>query len=156
MLDDVDLLVCGAGPAGSVGAERAAAVLGWKVLGVERRPHVAGDWFDGPPRNGGLGHRSCPPYVRTNDGAVLRYFSRFTDWVPGNYVVKSQVNGKLFPFPINLTTLEMFFGRKLDSAAAEQLLAEKRLPIARPRNSEEYVLSRVGRELYEKFYLNYT
>jgi UDP-galactopyranose mutase len=30
------------------------------------------------------------------------------------------------------------------------------VPIATPRNSEEFVLSRVGRELYEAFYLNYS
>src|SRR5262249_29859908 len=64
--------------------------------------------------------------------------------------------GKLFPFPINLTTLEMFFGRPLDAASAAQLLEQLRLPIAVPRNSEELVLSRVGRELYEAFYKGYT
>jgi UDP-galactopyranose mutase len=62
----------------------------------------------------------------------------------------------LLPFPINLTTLERFFGRPLDAATAERLLAERRLPIANPANSEEYVLGRVGRELYEAFYLGYT
>jgi UDP-galactopyranose mutase len=66
------------------------------------------------------------------------------------------VRGELFPFPINLATLERFFGRSLDAETAEQLLAERRLPIANPANSEEYVLSRVGRELYEAFYLHYT
>ena len=76
--------------------------------------------------------------------------------MPGNYVVKSLVGGKLYPFPINLTTLEQFFGRPLDGEAAACLLEEKRLAIHPPANSEEYVLSRVGRELYEAFYLNYT
>jgi UDP-galactopyranose mutase len=70
--------------------------------------------------------------------------------------VRSHVSGQEFPFPINLTTLERFFGRQLDAESAEQLLAEKRVPIANPANSEEFVLSRVGRELYEAFYLNYT
>src|SRR5262249_32917697 len=48
------------------------------------------------------------------------------------------------------------FGHPLDADTAERLLAEKRAPIAQPRNSEEFVLSRVGRELYEAFYLNYS
>ncbi len=156
MLDDVDLLVCGAGPAGCVLAERAATVLGWKVLVVDRRPHVAGNCFDSPHTNGVLVHRYGPHYFRTDDASLLRYLGRFTDWIPGNYVVKSLVGGRLYPFPINLTTLEMFFGHPLDAAAAARLLAEKRIAIPHPGNSEELVLSRVGRELYEAFYLNYT
>jgi len=66
------------------------------------------------------------------------------------------VNGKLFPFPINLTTLEMFFGRELDEAAARRLLEEQAVANPAPANSEEFVLSRVGAKLYEAFYLGYT
>jgi UDP-galactopyranose mutase len=156
MLDDVDLLVCGAGPAGCVLAERASAVLGWKVLVVDQRPHVAGNCHDSYHASGILVHNYGPHYFRTNDASLLRYLSRFTEWIPGNYRVLSQVGGRLYPFPINLTTLEQFFGRSLDAETAERLLAERRLPIDTPRNSEEFVLSRVGRELYEAFYLNYT
>ncbi len=156
MLDDVDLLVCGAGPVGATIAERAAHVLGWKVLVVERRSHLAGNCFDSMHDSGLRIHNYGPHYFRTNDAKLLRYLSRFTDWIPGNYIVKSSVGGKLHPFPINLTTLEQFFDKNLDAASAERLLNEKRVPIAEPRNSEEFVLSKVGRELYESFYLNYT
>jgi UDP-galactopyranose mutase len=156
MLDDVDLLVCGAGPAGCVVAERAANVLGWRVLVIDRRPHLAGNCHDCRHSSGVLIHRYGPHYFRTNDESLLRYLSNFTDWLPARYEVKSLVSGRLFPFPINLTTLEMFFGRKLDPASAEELLASLRHPIESPRNSEEYVLSRVGRELYDAFYRNYT
>jgi UDP-galactopyranose mutase len=156
MLDDVDLLVCGAGPVGCVVAERAARVLGWKVLVVDRRSHLAGNCHDSPHKSGVLIHNYGPHYFRTNDESLLRYLSRFTDWVPARYEVKSLVRGRLHPFPINLTTLEMFFGRPLDAASAERLLAEKRESFPQPRNSEEFVLGRVGRELYEAFYLGYT
>lgn len=156
MLDDVDLLVCGAGPAGCVIAERAARVLGWKVLVVDRRSHVAGNCHDCRHSSGVLIHRYGPHYFRTNDDELLRYLSRFTDWRPAHYEVRSQVRGRLLPFPINLTTLEQFFGPTLDAESAEALLARLRVPIANPRNSEEYVLSRVGRELYDAFYRHYT
>jgi UDP-galactopyranose mutase len=156
MLDDIDLLICGAGPVGCVIAERAATVLGWKVLLIDRRGHLAGNCHDSHHASGVLIHNYGPHYFRTNDESLLAYLSQFTDWIDANYEVKSQVGGRLFPFPINLTTLEMFFGRQLDMASAERLLAEKRLPIDQPRNSEDFVLSRVGRELYESFYLNYT
>jgi UDP-galactopyranose mutase len=156
MLDDIDLLVCGAGPVGCVLAERAAHVLGWKVLLIDRRAHLAGNCHDSTHASGVLVHRYGPHYFRTNDEALLRYLSRFTDWVPANYEVRSSVGGRLYPFPINLNTLEQVFGRPLDTESAERLLAERRLPIATPRTSEELVLSRVGRELYEMFYLPYT
>ena len=156
MLDDVDLLICGAGPVGATIAERAAHLLGWKVLVVERRAHFAGNCYDSVHKSGLRIHNYGPHYFRTNDETLLRYLSRFTEWTPGNYIVKSSVGGKLVPFPINLTTLEQFFGKRLDENAAERLLAERRLPIAAPANSEEFVLSMVGRELYEAFYLNYT
>ncbi len=156
MLDDVDLLVGGAGPAGCVLAERAAHVLGWKVLVVDRRPHLAGNCHDSRHSSGLRIHTYGPHYFRTNDASLVSYLSRFTDWIPGNYVVKSLVGGKLYPFPINLTTLEEFFGQPLQTEDARRLLIAKRIPIDQPANSEEFVLSRVGRELYESFYLNYT
>jgi UDP-galactopyranose mutase len=156
MLDDVDLLVCGAGPVGCVVAERAATVLGWKVLVLDRRPHVAGNCFDSTHANGVLVHNYGPHYFRTNDESLMRYLSRFADWQPANYEVRSSVGGRLYPFPINLTTLEQYFGVQLDAESAERLLARLRVPIDTPANSEEYVLSRVGRELYEAFYRDYT
>src|SRR6185503_17178485 len=76
--------------------------------------------------------------------------------IPGNYIVKSYSRGELFPFPINLLTLEQFFNRSLTAEEAKKLLDDVREKIEAPKNSEEFVLSRVGRELYEAFYLGYT
>src|SRR5262249_28939263 len=95
-------------------------------------------------------------YFRTREESLLKYLSRFTDWIPARYEVKSLVRGELFPFPINLSTLEQFYRRELTAEQAEDLLARRRQTTIQPRNSEEFVLSRVGRELYEAFYLNYT
>lgn len=156
MLDDVDLLVCGAGPAGSVVAERAAAVLGWKVLVIDQRPHVAGNCHDSTHPSGVLVHNYGPHYFRTNDERLLIYLSRFTQWIPARYEVRSLVRGQLLPFPINLDTLEGYFGRTLTPDAAADLLARLRHDIPAPANSEEQVLGRVGPELYEAFYRNYT
>lgn len=156
MLKRVDLLVCGAGPVGCVVAERAARVLGWNVLVVERRPHIAGNCFDETHPSGVLVHRYGPHYFRTNSRRILDYLSNFTRWIPGNYVVKSRSRGRLFDFPINLNTLEEFFGTRLDETSGRALLDRLRAPITAPANSEEFVLSRVGRELYEAFYLGYT
>ena len=152
-----DLLIVGAGPVGCVVAERAASVKGWTSLIVERRGHIAGNCHDAVDADGLLVHSYGPHYFRTNSQPVYDYLSRHTEWIAGNYIVKSAHRGEYFPFPINLTTLEQFFGLRLTPAAAEQLLEEKRdKSITVPRNSEELILSRVGRELYEAFYRGYT
>ena len=156
MIPDVDLLICGAGPVGCVIAERAASLLDWNVLVVEKRRHVAGNCHDSFHPGGVMVQNYGPHYFRTNDADLVDYLSRFTDWIPGNYEVRSFCQGQLFPFPINLSTLEQFFNCKLDGPSARALLEQVRSPIDRPANSEEFVLSRVGRELYEAFYLNYT
>ncbi len=157
MWGPVDLLVVGAGPTGCVVAQQAAAVLDWKVLIVEKRSHIAGNCFDEPDKETGiLVHRYGPHYYRTASEEQVRYLSRFTDWIPGNYFVKSLVDGTYYPFPININTLERFFGLSLRSTEAEELVEELRESIQQPANSEEAVISQVGRALYEAFYLNYT
>lgn len=151
------LIIAGAGPVGCVIAERAASVLGWNVLIVDKRNHIAGNCYDMYHESGVMIHRYGPHYFRTNNEDLLQYLSQFTEWIPGNYIVKASTRGELFPFPINLLTLRQFF-KKPDMTAEEaaELLEEKREKIDNPANSEEFVLSRVGRELYEAFYLGYT
>lgn len=151
------LLIVGAGPVGCVMAERAANILGWKVLMIDKRNHVAGNCYDMYHESGVLIHRYGPHYFRTNNEELLQYLSGFTDWIQGDYIVKASTRGELFPFPINLLTLRQFFKMPdLTPEGAAQLLEEKREKIDNPANSEEFVLSRVGRELYEAFYLGYT
>lgn len=157
MEGDIDLLIVGAGIVGCTVAERAARERGWRSVVVDRRSHVGGNCHDAPHDSGVLVHTYGPHYFRTDSDEVLDYLSRFTEWIPGRYVVKVATRGRLFDFPVNLTTLEQFYGTSLTPDEARRLLDEKRdRTIATPRNSEELVLSRVGRELYEAFYAGYT
>lgn len=154
---DIDLLVVGGGIVGCTVAERAARERGWRSLVVDRRNHVGGNCHDGLHGSGVRVHTYGPHYFRTDSDEVLAYLSRFTEWIPGRYVAKVATRGRLFDFPVNLTTLEQFYGTSLTPDEARRLLDEKRdRTIATPRNSEELVLSRVGRELYEAFYAGYT
>jgi UDP-galactopyranose mutase len=154
--DDFDLVIVGAGPVGCVLAERAAREMAWKCLVVEKRPHVAGNCYDFVHESGLLLHRYGPHCFRTWKKSLVRYLDAFTEWIPGNQRAQALHRGQLFPIPINLTTLEKFFGCSLTEESARALLEEKRLDIRYPKDSEEYVLSKVGRELYEAFYLGYT
>lgn len=153
---NIDLVVVGAGLSGCVLAERAAYKLGLNVLLLDRRNHIAGNCYDAYRNNGVLTHQYGPHYFRTNNPSLIDYLSNFTNWIAGNYIVKSSYQNQLFPFPINLDTLEQFFGVPLDGAIARKFLDDEKVEIENPANSEEFVLSRVGQQLYEAFYLNYT
>ena len=101
-------------------------------------------------------HPYGPHYFRTNSNRIREYLSRFTEWHPVEYKILSWTQGRFWQFPINLNTFEQFIGRPATSEEMEQTLAEWRVPISRPRNSEEVILSQVGPKLYEMFFKNYT
>ncbi len=154
---NIDLLIVGAGPVGCVIAERASKLKKWKCLIIDKRNHIAGNCYDEINSKGVLIHKYGPHYMRFKKKKIYNYVSKFTKWISGNYIVKSNINDQLFPIPINLTTLEKFFKVKLKNKKdAVKLLKNKKMQIKNIRNSEDFILSRLGKEIYENFYKNYT
>jgi len=152
-----DFLIVGAGFAGAVLAERLAVDGGYRVLVVDRRPHIGGNAYDCADAAGVLIHRYGPHIFHTNSDQVLAYLSRFTAWRPYEHRVLADVAGKLLPVPINRTTINKFFGLDLASdAAAEAFLNDHAEPVGQIRTSEDVVVGRVGRALYEAFFRGYT
>lgn len=151
-----DYLVVGAGFAGAVIAERLASQLGKKVAVCDQRPHLAGNTYDYNDEAGILVHKYGPHIFHTSSPRIFEYLSAFTKWRPYEHHVLAHVDGKLLPFPINLNTINQMYGLSLGSEELEEFFKAKAEPIAKPRTSEEAVVSKVGRELYEKFFKNYT
>src|SRR5687767_12161427 len=151
-----DYLIVGAGFAGSVMAERLAADAGQKVLVVDRRPHIAGNAFDHYDDAGILVHKYGPHIFHTNSREVFDYLSRFTEWRPYQHRVQAWVDGQLVPMPINLDTVNKLYGLSLTSFELEKFFQSVAEPRAEIRTSEDVIVSKVGRELYEKFFRNYT
>ena len=59
--------------------------------------------------------------------------------------------------PINLHTINQFFGMHLAPGEARAFIADKAdKSIGEPKNFEEQALKFIGRELYEAFFLGYT
>jgi UDP-galactopyranose mutase len=151
-----DYLIVGAGFAGSVLAERLARGSGKSVLLCDRRNHVGGNAYDHADAAGILVHRYGPHIFHTNSRDIFEYLSRFTTWRGYEHRVLASVEGKLLPIPINLDTINRLYGLKLGENEVEKFLATRAIKYESPRTSEEVVLSRVGADLYEKFFRNYT
>lgn len=151
-----DYLIVGAGYSGSVLAERLARGSGQQVLLVDRRPHIGGNAFDQYDESGILVHKYGPHIFHTNSKEVFDYLSRFTEWRPYQHRVLASVDGRLVPIPINLDTINQLYGLSLTSFQMEEFLASRAEPRQPVRTSEDVVVSKVGRELYEKFFRGYS
>jgi len=150
-----NFLIVGAGYAGSVMA-RELADAGHKVLVIDKRPHIAGNAYDELDAHGVLVHRYGPHIFHTNGERIFEWLSRFTQWRPYEHRVRGVVDGSLYPFPINRDTLNRLYGLDLDEAGAAAFFERVREPREPVLTSEDVVLNSVGRDLYEKFFLNYT
>ena len=152
-----DVIIIGAGPVGCVLANKISTELGLNCLIIEQRKHVAGNCYDEKNNKGVLYHKYGPHYLRFKSKRIFKYLSNFTEWIPGDYIVQSYVDKILYPFPINLDTLEKFFNIKFKSKNdAINFINSKKIKIKNPKNSEDLILSKLGSEIYEKFYKNYT
>lgn len=150
-----DVLVVGAGFAGSVIAERFAAA-GKSVVVVDKREHIGGNAFDELDRHGVLIHRYGPHIFHTNSSIVSEYLSGFTAWHPYEHRVLASLDGQLYPIPINQTTVNRLYALALDEAGVAAFFERVREPRDPIRTSEDVVLSSVGRDLCDKFFRGYT
>ena len=152
-------VVVGAGIFGCVVAERIASVLDEKVLVLEKRPYVGGNsraFFD--PETGIEIHEYGSHIFHTKDRAVWDYIRRFTDFTPYRHKVLLAVRGRVFTMPINLKTINDWYGAAWSPAEARRRLADEiaREGVAAPSNLEEKAVSLVGRGLYECAIRDYT
>lgn len=150
-----DFLIIGAGFSGLVVAEQLSAA-GWKCVVVDRRAHLGGNAYDKTDPAGVLIHPYGPHYFRTNSRRIVTYLSRFTDWHHVSYTIKSFTRDRYWSFPINLNTFEEYLGRPSTSEEFAAWLQQTRIPVEHPENSEDIIISQVGRELYELFFKEYT
>ena len=151
-----DYLVVGAGFAGSVIAERLAEAGGKRVLIVDKRMHMGGNAYDHYDEAGVLVHKYGPHIFHTNSREVYEYLSRFTEWRPYQHRVRAWVDGQLVPLPINLDTINTLYGLQLTSFQLDEFFASVAEPCGQVRTSEDVIVSKVGRVLYDKFFRNYT
>jgi UDP-galactopyranose mutase len=151
-----DYMIVGAGLAGAVLAERLATQKKKKVLIVDKRNHIGGNTFDYYNEDGILVHKYGPHIFHTNSEEVFNYLGKFTEWRPYEHRVLASVDGMLVPIPINLETINKLYGMNLNSEQVDEFLKSKAEHKTQVLTSEDVVVTKIGRELYEKFFRGYT
>ncbi|UUX97540.1 UDP-galactopyranose mutase [Aquabacterium sp. J223] len=146
----------GAGFAGAVVAERLASQLNQRVLVVDKRPHIGGNAYDRFDDAGVLIHPYGPHIFHTNSKDVFDHLSQFTAWRPYQHRVLASVDGQLVPIPINLDTVNKLYGLNLTAMELDDWFASVAEKCDRVETSEDVVVGKVGRDLYNKLFRGYT
>lgn len=161
-MESCDYLVVGAGIFGATIAERLADV-GLRVLVIDRREHLAGNIYSYTDGETGIEvHKYGSHIFHTEMDEVWDYVTRFAEFNDYIHTVNTRHEGKLYPMPINLDTINLLYGTDLSAEEAEKFVTEEakrdseKYGIGEPRNFEEKGISLVGEKLYDAFLKNYT
>jgi UDP-galactopyranose mutase len=150
-----EYLIVGAGISG-ITATRLLAEKGKRILIIDKRNHIGGNCHDYLDKNNFV-HKYGPHLFHTDSMKVWTFLSRFTEWEPYKHKVIASYNGKYYPIPINLDTVNQFFNTDLkDKDELIEFLETKKVHVKEIRNSKDVIVSRFGEELYEAFVKYYT
>ena len=151
------IAIVGAGFSGAVIA-RELAEAGIETDVFDGRSHVAGNCHT--ERDTGTGvmvHKYGPHIFHTDNDRVWQYLNRYTRFMPYTNRVKTTARGQVFSLPINLHTINQFFGQTFSPGEARAFIEQQAdLSIEEPENFEEQALRFVGKDLYETFFKGYT
>jgi UDP-galactopyranose mutase len=148
-----DYLIVGSGLFGSIFA-RQMTDRGAKCLVIDKRNHIGGNCYT--TNDGGIHvHEYGPHIFHTSSDRVWEYMNRWAKFNHFVYRPKVYHSGKVYSFPINLFTLYQLWGVRTPDEAIS-VLNEVKVPIKNPSNLEEWILSQVGEEIYQKFIYGYT
>lgn len=148
-----DYLIVGSGLFGSVFA-RQMTDQGARCLVIEKREHIGGNCYT--KNDDGIAvHEYGPHIFHTNSDRVWKYVNKYAEFNRFSYRPKVRHGEGTYSFPINMMTLHQLWGVN-DISSAREMLDSKRVDIKDPENLEEWALSQVGREIYEKFIYGYT
>ncbi|HJG61394.1 MAG TPA: UDP-galactopyranose mutase [Enorma massiliensis] len=158
--DAYDMIVVGAGYAGSVCARRVAEGAGFRVAVLERREHIAGNAYDYVNDEGILVHKYGPHIYHTYSERVHEFLSRFTKWTDYQHKVLANIHGTLMPVPFNHTSLKLAFGEDRGEELYRKLVdtfgEDKKVPIMDLRQKNDPDLQEVADYVYENVFLYYT
>ena len=159
MFENLKFLVVGAGFSGSVIAERIASQLNERVVVIDSRNHPGGNSYSDSDAASGIEcHRYGSHIFHTSFDKVWTYINQFTQFNHYQHKVLTTYQGHVYQMPINLKTVNDFYGLNLKPFEAQQFIQEEagKAGISNPRNLEEKAISLIGEKLYAAFIRGYT
>ena len=151
-------LMVGAGLSGAV-IGRQLAEAGHAVTIVDSRSHVGGNCHtERDAETGVLVHVYGPHIFHTDDAEVWDYVNAYETFLPYKNRVKTTSQGAVYSLPVNLHTINQFFGRTMRPDEARAFITEEQADtsILEPQTFEEQAMRFVGKDLYEAFFKGYT
>jgi UDP-galactopyranose mutase len=150
--------IAGAGFAGAVLARELVESGQYTVEIFEERPHLAGNCHtERDSQSNVMVHRYGPHIFHTNRVDVWNYVNRYATFGPYTNRVKAITSKGVFSLPINLLTINQFFGKQFNPREAREFVSKLGdSSIREPQNLEEQALKMLGHDLYEAFFKGYT
>ena len=152
------ILIIGSGFSGAVIA-RELAEQGYQIEVIDQRPHIAGNCYTKRDQDTNIMvHQYGPHIFHTDDEEVWNYINEHGEMRPYTNRVKSTVGGQVYSLPVNLHTINQFFGKAFNPKEAHDFIVNEQADktIGEPQNFEEQALKFVGKDLYEAFFKGYT
>jgi len=153
------ILIIGAGFSGAVLARQLVEALPALSCEVwDERKHIGGNCHtERDPETGVMVHQYGPHIFNTDNEKVWRFVNQFDEFRTFTNRVKACTSRGMFSMPINLLTINQFFGRTMSPSEAKAFVTRQGDPsIGEPQNFEEQALKMLGRDLYETFFKGYT
>jgi UDP-galactopyranose mutase len=151
-------LVVGAGFSGAVLAHELADALECSIDVIDERPHIGGNCYtERDAETDVMVHTYGPHIFNTDRKDIWDYVNRFIEMVPYVNRVKAVYNGNVYSLPINLHSINQFFGKTFAPNEAKEFIASiADNSIEDPQNFEEQAMKFIGKDLYKAFFYGYT
>ncbi len=151
-------LIIGTGFSGSVIAEQLSQNNLNRITLLDERFHLGGNCYtERDKKTNIMVHKYGPHIFNTDNKEVWEYIQQFCNMIPFINRVKSICSGRVYSMPINLHTINQFFGETLNPREAKDFIRSiADNSIIEPKNFEEQALKLIGKDLYRAFFYGYT
>jgi UDP-galactopyranose mutase len=157
-MEENRILIIGTGLSGAVMAERFANINNRNVLMIEKRDHIGGNCYDYVDEETGILLNKYGAHLfHTNSDKVWDYINIFSEWVSWIHYVLCSVDNKYVPLPVNINTVNLLLNENIkNESEMDNWLCNKQIKYDKIDNSEKMGKSRVGNDLYDKLFKDYT